>query len=87
MTPTRADTRPSPDDTRPTLETTLANLPTGCTILIHRTDQGEWYKLLLRDDMKFMSYDGAWVKLENMAGMIAYAIELQQPPQPADGET
>lgn len=66
---------PLPD----TIEAALAALPAGCTILIHRTDNGDWYKLLLRDDIPFRAYEGAWVKPENMAGMIAYAIELQPP--------
>lgn len=65
------------DTERTTLETALEHLPVGCTLIIYRTDHGEWYKVLLRDDIQLLSYQGGWAQLEQIGELTAHAIRLQ----------
>lgn len=67
-----------------TLETTLADLPVGCTLLICRVEYPPGFRVVLRDDMPLQSWESAYIRdIEQLGEIVGYAIELLAAPPPA----
>lgn len=61
-----------------TLETALADLPVGCTLMIYRTAEPNGYRIVLRDDMPLRSWEAGYIADVQQVGEIVHmTIEMQ----------